>query len=870
MELLERETALAEVQAALADAAAGEGRVVLVAGEAGVGKTSLVEALGERVGDRTRLLLGACDPLLTPRALGPVRDIARGAGGDLAAALDSGAPRETVVAAALDELDAGPPPRVMVIEDAHWADEATLDLLTVLGRRVGGTTGTLLVTFRSDEAGPGLRAAMGQLPPALVCRVDLAPLSRGAVDELAGRVGRAGDEIHRATGGNPFFVTEVLAGARDEVAPRTVRDAVLARAARLEPSAREVIELVSVVPGRAELWLVQAAIAPSRDDLEACLAAGMLESDGEVVRFRHEIARSSVEAELSPLRRRELERSVLAALLDREGVDLARVVHHARRAGDRAVVLAHAPAAARAASAAGAHVQAAEHYRATLAVADEVEPEARAALLEGLSFEAYLAGPPEEALASRQDALAIRSRLGQATRVGEDERWLSRILWWLGRGAEAEAASRRAIAVLEPLGPSAELAMAYSGMSQLMMLSWRIRDSIEWGDRAIELARRLDDGESLAHALTNVGTALSESGDMRGDDLLEEAVELALAEGYHDHAARAMVNLGWGRLGRRRYVAARETIETGLAFAGRHDLSFYTQYLLGMRAQWCLEQGDWAGAEVDARAVVAIHEAQPSISGHPGLLVLGRLLARRGEEEAGELLDQTWAMATEADEPQRIVPAGCAAAELAWLAGDLEGVEQMARRALDSASHTRQPQLTGEAAFWLWRAGALAEPPEGIEEPHRLSIVGDWRGAARGWERVECPYHLAEALSHADEEHALLRALEIYDGLGASRPAGRLRAELRRRGATSVPRGPRRETRESPLGLTPRQHEVLEMLCAGATNGQIAERLVLSTRTVDHHVAAVLGKLGVTSRRDVAAAARRLGVELAEDGQPAG
>ena len=593
MELLERETALADVETALAEAAAGEGRVVLLAGEAGVGKTSLVVALAERVADRTRLLMGACDPLLTPRALGPVRDIARGAGGELAAALDSGAPRETVVGAALDELGAGPPPRAMVIEDAHWADEGTLDLLTVLGRRVAGTTGTLLVTFRSDEAGPGLRAAVGQLPPGLVRRIDLAPLSPGAVGELARRVGRGGEEIHRATGGNPFFVTEVLAGGPDEVAPRTVRDAVLARAARLGAGAREVIELVSVVPGRAELWLVDAALAPSREDLEACLDAGMLESDGEVVRFRHEIARSSVEAELSPLRRRELDRAVLAALLDREGVNLARLVHHARRAADRDVVLAHAPAAARAASAAGAHVQAAEHYRAALAVADDVEPETRADLLEGLSFESYLSGPPEESLTTRRDALTLRTQLGQTARVGEDERWLARILWWTGQGAEAEAASRRAIAVLEPLGPSAELAMAYSGMSQLMMLSWRIADAIEWGDRAIELARRLDHGESLVHALTNVGTALHEDGDARGDDLLEEAVALGLAEGFHDHAARAMVNLGWGRLAQRRYTAAATTIEDGLAFAARHDLSFYTQYLLGMRAQWRLEQGDW-------------------------------------------------------------------------------------------------------------------------------------------------------------------------------------------------------------------------------------------------------------------------------------
>ena len=370
--------------------------------------------------------------------------------------------------------------------------------------------------------------------------------------------------------------------------------------------------------------------------------------------------------------------------------------------------------------------------------------------------------------------------------------------------------------------------MAYSGMSQLMMLSWRIRDSIDWGSRAIELARRLNDGESLAHALTNVGTALSESGDLRGDDLLEEAVELALAEGFHDHAARAMVNLGWNRLGRRRYVAAGETIETGLAFAGRHDLSFYTQYLLGMRAQWGLDRGDWAAAEVDARAVLAIHEAQPSISGHPGLLVLGRLLARRGEEGADELLGRRgpWrprpTSRSASCRPDAPPPSsrGWRATSTAW--------SGWPRRALESATLTHHPQLTGEAAFWLWRAGALPGPPEGVEEAYRLSMAGDWRGAAGEWERAGCPYHLAEALSHADEEPALLRALAIFDGLGAARPAGRLRAELRARGATSVPRGPRRETRESPARPDARQHEVLELLGEGATNAQIAERLVLS------------------------------------------
>jgi predicted ATPase len=162
----------------------------VVAGEAGVGKTVLLAEIVARQADRARVLLGACDPLMTPRALGPFHDLARQAGGAMARALQGGA-REELVGAALDELAAGPPPRVMVVEDAHWADEGTLDLLALLGRRVERTTGALLVTTRTDEIGPALRAALGGIPSSAIRRIDLAPLSPGAVEELARRAGRA-------------------------------------------------------------------------------------------------------------------------------------------------------------------------------------------------------------------------------------------------------------------------------------------------------------------------------------------------------------------------------------------------------------------------------------------------------------------------------------------------------------------------------------------------------------------------------------------------------------------------------------------------------------------------------------------------------
>jgi predicted ATPase/DNA-binding CsgD family transcriptional regulator len=871
MDLLERAGLLDELNGVLAATVDG-GRVVLLAGEAGIGKSALVRRFTERRPADTRLLLGACDPLLTPRALGPLHDIARQTGGRLAGLLASEGQREAVFAAFLDQL-AQPPRPVVVVEDAHWADEATLDLLVFLGRRLERTPAMLVVTYRDDEVGADhpLRGVLGALPQGVVHRVRPRPLSEAAVAELARRAGRPAAGLRALTGGNPLLVTEVLA-AGDADVPMTVRDLVLARLARLPAAAQEVVRLVAVVPTRAELWLLEAALRPAPSAVEAGAAAGLLVTDAEAAGFRHELLRQAVEGSLPTLARRELNRRVLEVLATapQGPVDVARLVHHARQAGDTEAVLRYAPEAARQAAAVAAHREAVGHYRAVLAHADLIAPAARAGLLEAYSVECYLSGLSAEAVSARRAALELREAAGDRERFGEGLRWLSRLHWWDGNRRQAEAAAARAVEVLETLPPGRRLAMAYSNQAQLDMLANRLEAAMGWAGRAIELARRLGDQETLSHALTNIGSARLQGGDQGGRAELEQGFEVAAAAGLEDDAARALSNLATIAVELRDYHHAGQDLERALAFVQAHELAGYAQHLLGHRARLRLDQGDWTGAEEDARAALA-ERVHASGRLADALVPLGLLQARRGDPGAAATLQEATEAAFATGELQWTGQVAAARAEYAWLQGDDQGVAEEAGRVLEAAVRAGHPWFAGELAFWRWLAGAPPAPDPGtVAEPYRLLLTGDWRAAADAWRELGCSYHRALALACGDQDEAPLEALALLDGLGARQTAQRLRRQLRQRGDRRVPRGPNRATAANPAGLTGRQVEVLGLLAEGLTDAEIAARLSLSAKTVGHHVSALLAKLGVGSRRQAAAAARRLGVAGARDGEPGG
>jgi predicted ATPase len=388
MKLLERGPFLQTLAEYAGQARQGSGRMVLVSGESGMGKTMLLEAFQDGTPD-ARWLWGGCDGLLTPRPLGPLFDVGAQVGGELAALCRDGAPRDQMFTAFLTEIGSGAPFTVAVLEDVHWADEATADLLSFLGRRLSRIPALLVVTYRDDELGPDhpLRMVLGDLATQRATRrMRMPPLSREAVATLVGSRDIDAAELHRVTGGNPFYVTEMLAAGWPSV-PATVRDAVGARLARSSPQTRQVVECAAMIGTRVDrslLATVAEVAAPAIDDR---LLTGILAADGRGLRFRHELVRMAVAESVTPHRKVELHARLLAELEERGDADPALLAHHAEGAGDEKAVLRHAPQAALRSAALGAHREAAAQFERALRYAGASDGSVLAPLQEGLALE---------------------------------------------------------------------------------------------------------------------------------------------------------------------------------------------------------------------------------------------------------------------------------------------------------------------------------------------------------------------------------------------------------------------------------------------------------------------------------------------------
>ncbi len=853
--LLERSDSLEWLENSLKSAWTAAGKAVVLMGEAGVGKTSVLRAFRHRHSEDADVLWGMCDPLATQRPLAPVADIARGRPWRH---LLEGTEAAPVFEAFLEELTEVTRPKIVVIEDVHWADEATLDVLTFLGRRVSLTHSLVVVSVREGELATSshLRSSLAELVSRSQDRLRMLPLSLDALRTMVQGTHVDPVEMFRVTSGNPFFVTEILAEGGDML-PSTARDAVLARVGRLSPKAENALAIVAVSPGRADLAVALQAQA-DEVGLDECVQQGMLVRESNDISFRHELARRAVLQSVPPGTLKELHLRVLRAHENQGSTsqDLSRMAHHATESTDPAAITNYCiPAALRAAEL-RANREAARHYSTVLEMGAVTESGVRADLYHRLSYQYYVTDRIADALSAEQEALNLWTIAGDRLRSGDSHRWLSRLNWFSGFKEEAAFHGLLAIEVLEDFPDSEELAMAYANIAQSQM-QLSDEDTENWASKAISVAERIDDSKIKLHASIILGDNALMRGREEGRTILEECLDQALEWSMDEYAARTYTNLGCSLVELRQYQDGEKYLREGIDFCAERDLDSWRVYMAGWLARALFEQGHWEEACEMASWVITRPSVSP-VSRVSALIVIGHVGVRRGDgvdATLAEALD----LAVSMGEHQRLAPTVAARGEAALLAGDRERALVEVLPILTAARAGSFDWAAGELAYLCQRAGHHIESEDWIPEPYGLAIAGRHLEAAQAFDRIGCPYEAAVERSLTDDPEVAKQGLSELNELGAGPAARQAKARLAETGV-QVRRGRGVSTRSNVAGLTAREVEVLGLMCEGLRNRQIAERLIVSTRTVDHHVAAILRKLGVDNRDLARREARRLDI----------
>jgi DNA-binding CsgD family transcriptional regulator len=813
------------------------GKVVLIRGEAGIGKSTLVTSFADSRARDAHVYIGACDDLFIPQSLGPFWDIAR-AEPSLIGPLDAG-DRPRLLEMLLGLLSR-PRPTIVIFEDTQWADEATLDAIRFLGRRMTRTNGMLVLTYRDGDVDLDhpLRSVIGDIPTQSLVRIQLGGLSLDAVTAIVGTSGLVPREVLEATRGNPFLVYEMTAAP--EAGLGSLQDSVMARVRKLSIGAQEMLKILSVIPEPVEVSNALRLDLVDEDRLDECERRGLLDREGSRIAFRHELIRRTVQSALTTGERLACNRAVLRGLPDDTHPCL--LVHCAVEAMDIDRLLVLAPRSARYGATTGSHVEAVGDFRVLAPYLDRVDPAELGPLLDDWAREEFLAESITEAIRLNAMARAHYRRTG-------DRRAESRMLAqaahyeeYAGQRARALVLAQQAVEVLGADPEGADLARALEANAYLQTMAGNVLAVIDLVDRTLRAGGPGIDETIRIRSLNHGGIAANIANYPDGRVVLDEARERADAAGEWYEECRALVNHAWAAIESQDLPIAADYAQRAIASAVRHELRALESYAKALFARAVELTGRWSEAAELAREVLD-GAALPQLVARPVIAVID---ARYGRPSARAELAQAWAMASATGEFQRLAPAAAAVAEHAWITGSLDVPVTDLASVMWAGLDRGFRWSPGKLAFWLWKLGELPAPPDGIAEPYRLVIEGRTAEAAAIWQERGIPYERALALMHGSQADEL-EALDTLEAMGASAVAARLRKTLRDRGVV-VPRGKGRETRRHAAGLTARQAEVLQLLGEDLSTNEIADRLFVSPRTVENHVAALLDKLDVASR----------------------
>jgi len=859
--MLERDSAIEHLANALGSARSGAGNVVLVAGEAGIGKTTLVERFVRDHAMADRVLRGGCDALSTPRPLGPLFDMASQLGSAVNDALRDHDRPFRIFSALLGDLAAHRATTLIVIEDAHWADHGTLDLIKYLGRRIAHSCTLLVVTYRNESAGADgmLSHALGELPAASTTRLELGPLSPAAVARLAQQDRRSAVALHALTRGNPFYLTEVLASPEERIPP-SVRDTALSRVLSLTKQARAVCELISVIPGTAELELIFHALpdlthGDNESPIDECLRFGALQVHEGGLRFRHELVRLAVEEALLPGRKLTLHGMVLHWLRARSDASKARLVHHGANADMAEIVLDVAPVAASEATRLGAHREATAHYASAIRFLAHAPRPVKARLLEGWALALCVTGYPDaRAINAMEQAIDHWRALGEVERHGAA---LLRLASMLHATWQRERAMRElidAIELLQTIQPTAALAECYSKCAHFHMEEANTEAALEWGRKALSLSESLGVKQAYVGALAAMGAALLRRGDEDGVSMLmecrttymntsEELGSLVLAYVYLCECLS------------RQYRLEQADDHCADALRRFEETGFIQHYFLGLRAQIAMQRGELRLSIAYAAETLERLEIKPTLMQAGLLFASGLARSRSGAEGAEAQLREAYEIGLATRAPWYVFSAATALIEHLAFARRFEEARELLVRTWTQRASDASSWETGLLLVWAARLGVQLDHGDGARHepasPYRDEINGDYESAAAHWQRLGAPFEQACCLMHCGAD-GIRRAIDLFARIEA-RPAERMaRAEAHRLGIRGVKRGHYAAVRANPFGLTSRQMQIFHLIVAGYSNAQIAAAMSRSERTVEHHVSRLLAQMGKSNRRELA------------------
>lgn len=863
--LLEREAAIAKFNRCILQISQS-GKILLLSGEAGIGKTSLLEHIRLVADTNIDILWSGCEPLFTPRPYAPIYDFALSKSSELLKQLENMASSNVIFTSFFSTLEALKKPTLLIIEDLHWADHATLDLLKYVVRRISFLPCMLCLSYRDDEMTPEhpFNSVLTLMPSAHTHRVQLLPLSIDAVAKLAKSSTYEPKRLHSITGGNPFFVAELLtSGMGDNSAiPVSIKEAVSSRVKHLERSERELLHTLCLIPRSIPVSLIRCLFGENGETCAmACVARRLLHCDQHTVfKFRHELVRLAILGSQAAYSSKVIHTRILACLESLKLTkDLAWLTHHAEGALDVERVLKYAPHAARQAATQGAHKEAASFYGIALKYVEYAPADMAASIYECWAYEVSLTTHMDTSVIdARRHAISLWRALGRPEKVGENLRCLARLYWYQGQADVAEEYAKQAISTFDAIHPSCELAMAYSMRSQLKMLNDEMQEAVKWGHKALKLARQFSSAQVEAHALNNIGTALVMSGDEGGEKMLSQSLSVAEQHGLHEDVARVYTNYSDYCIRFKKLDMAEFLTAKGIQYDIAHDLDSWTYYLVGLQAQLRQEQGRLIDARTIAGGVQKLKN-QTLLMKLPALLVLARAHSRLAQSDSYELLQQALHNALSTNEQQYIIPARLALIEHGWLYSDniqrcKDAIEHIERLGSLSPPVLNVWQL-GELRVWQRRFAVDKQDDQVVAKPYQLELDGEYTAASQAWQNLGMPFNAGMSLLHDGQtfcQDRVLRAWEMFDNMQAKAVLGWIRRKAQKEGwGNLLPRprrGPYQKSRQHPLGLTSKEQQVLKLLVTGVSNQKIAEALSRSVRTVENHISSILAKLNVTNR----------------------